>query len=155
MFEAQIDSAITTAEVWTTREPLRAEAWFYLGGAYGARSQWRVLRGSRLAAARDGKRIKDSLERALSLDPGMADAHFGIGLYRYYADVAPAAVKILQWLFLLPGGDRAGGLEQVQAVGTHQQRGCSGSDATTEDVQDGDGDAKGQAAAMDRTGCDV
>ena len=36
----------------------RAEAWFYLGGAYGARVQWRVLRGARLAAARDGKRIK-------------------------------------------------------------------------------------------------
>ena len=72
-----------------------------------------MLRGERLAAARDGKRIKDSLERALSLDPEMADAHFGIGLYRYYADVAPAALRILQWLFLLPGGDRAGGLEAI------------------------------------------
>ena len=72
-----------------------------------------MLRGERLAAARDGKRIKDSLERALSLDPEMADAHFGIGLYRYYADVAPAALRILQWLFLLPGGDRAGGLDEI------------------------------------------
>jgi len=112
-FDTQIDAAIDAIEGWTTREPQRAEAWFYLGGAYGARSQWRVLRGERLAAARDGKRIKDSLERALSLDPGMADAHFGIGLYRYYADVAPAALRILQWLFLLPGGDRAGGLEEI------------------------------------------
>ena len=112
-FEAQVDAAIAAVEAWTQREPQRAEAWFYLGGAYGARSQWRVLRGERLAAARDGKRIKQALERALSLDPGMADAHFGIGLYRYYADVAPAAVRILQWLFLLPGGDRAGGLEAI------------------------------------------
>ena len=112
-FETQVDAAIAAIEAWTTREPQRAEAWFYLGGAYGARSQWRVLRGERLAAARDGKRIKDSLERALSLDPEMADAHFGIGLYRYYADVAPAAVRILQWLFLLPGGDRAGGLDEI------------------------------------------
>ena len=112
-FETQVDGAIAAIEAWTEREPQRAEAWFYLGGAYGARSQWRVLRGSRLAAARDGKRIKDSLERALSLDPAMADAHFGIGLYRYYADVAPAAVRILQWLFLLPGGDRVGGLEEI------------------------------------------
>lgn len=66
-----------------------------------------------MAAARDGKRIKESLERALTLDPAMADAHFGIGLYRYYADVAPAAVRILQWLLLLPGGDRAGGLDEI------------------------------------------
>ncbi len=112
-FELQIDTTIEAIEAWTEAEPLRAEAWFYLGGAYGARSQWRVLRGSRLAAARDGKRIKDSLERALELDPDMTDAHFGIGLYRYYADVAPAAVRMLQWLFLLPGGDRVRGLEEI------------------------------------------
>jgi tetratricopeptide (TPR) repeat protein len=112
-FESQVDAAIAAIEAWTRREPQRAEAWFYLGGAYGARSQWRVLRGSKFAAARDGKRIKDSLERALSLDPAMADAHFGIGLYRYYADVAPAAARVLQWLLLLPGGDRVEGLEEI------------------------------------------
>jgi tetratricopeptide (TPR) repeat protein len=112
-FETQVDAAIAAIEAWTRREPQRAEAWFYLGGAYGARSQWRVLRGSRFAAARDGKRIKDALERALSLDPAMADAHFGVGLYRYYADVAPAATRVLQWLFLLPGGDRVGGLDEI------------------------------------------
>ena len=69
-------------------KPARAEAWFYLGGAYGARAQWRALRGERLAAARDGKRIKEALERALAARPGAADAYFGIGLYHYYADVA-------------------------------------------------------------------
>ena len=50
----------------------RAEAWFYLGAAYGARVQWRVLREQRLAAARDGKRIKESLERALGARSGDA-----------------------------------------------------------------------------------
>jgi tetratricopeptide (TPR) repeat protein len=95
------------------REPTRAEAWFYLGGAYGARAQWRVLRGERLAAARDGKRIKDALEHALELDPALQDAYFGIGLYHYYADVAPAAAKFLRWLLLLPGGDRVEGLEEM------------------------------------------
>ena len=83
--------------------PTRAEAWFYLGGAYGARAQWRVLRGQALATARDGKRIKESLERALALDPGLKDAYFGIGLYHYYADVAPAAAKLLRLLLLAPG----------------------------------------------------
>ncbi len=72
----------------------RAEAWFYLAGAYAPLVQWRVLRGERLAAAREGKKIKDALERALALDPTLQDAYFGIGLYHYYADVAPAALKI-------------------------------------------------------------
>jgi tetratricopeptide (TPR) repeat protein len=106
-------SAIAANEAWTRREPHRAEAWFYLAGSYGPLVQWRVLRGDHLAAARDAKKIKDALERSLELDPTLGDAYFGIGLYHYYADVAPAAVKILRWLFLLPGGDRATGLREM------------------------------------------
>ena len=49
------------------------------GGAYAARVQWRVLRDEKLAAARDGKRIKVALERAIALDPDLDDAYFGIG----------------------------------------------------------------------------
>lgn len=112
-FIAQVDSAIDAAAAWTLREPNRAEAWFYLGCAYGAKAQWRVLRGERLAAARDGKRIKESLERALALDPELTDAYFGLGLYHYYADVAPTVLKMLRWLLLLPGGDRDAGLEEM------------------------------------------
>jgi tetratricopeptide (TPR) repeat protein len=113
LFQARVETAIAAAEAWTRREPDRAEAWFYLGGAYGARVQWRVLRHQQLAAARDGKRINDALERALMLDPGMEDAYFGIGLYHYYADVAPAAAKVVRWLLALPGGDRVKGLEEL------------------------------------------
>jgi tetratricopeptide (TPR) repeat protein len=105
--------AIRASELWTRREPGRAEAWFYLAGARAPLVQWRVLRGQRLAAARDGKQIKDALERALAIDPGLRDAYFGIGLYHYYADVAPAALKALRWLLLLPGGDRARGLREM------------------------------------------
>lgn len=112
-FQAMADMAIEAADAWTVREPMRAEAWFYRGGAYGVRAQWRALRGQTLAAARDGKRIKESLEQALSLDPSMHDAHFGIGLYRYYADVVPAVARMLRWLLLLPGGDREEGLAQM------------------------------------------
>ncbi len=112
-FEARADAAVAVMEAWTAREPERAEAWFYRGATYGARAQWRVLRGQRIAAARDGKRIKNALERALALDPGLQDAWFGIGLYHYYADVAPAAAKILRFLLLLPGGDREEGMTEM------------------------------------------
>jgi hypothetical protein len=112
-FTARVDAAIAAADDWTRREPQRAEAWFYLGASYGLRAQWRVLREERLAAARDGKRIKESLEAALHLDPELHDANFGIGMYRYYADVAPATQRLLRWLLLLPGGDREEGLAQM------------------------------------------
>jgi hypothetical protein len=113
-FLREVNAAIDEAQKWTAREPERAEAWFYLGAALGARGQWRVLREERLAAARDGKRIKAALERALALDPSMHDAAFGIGVYRYYADIAPSYLRWLRWLLLLPGGNRVAGLAQMQ-----------------------------------------
>ena len=112
-FERRVNAAIAATETWAAAEPGSAEAWFYVGGSYSARVQWRVLRGQRMAAARDGKRIKDALERALELNPMLQDAWFGIGLYHYYADVAPAALKFLRFLLLLPGGDRAQGLQEM------------------------------------------
>src|SRR6185503_18852306 len=120
-FAQAVEKALVATEAWTGREPERAEAWFYLGAAYGARVQWRVLRGQRLSAARDGRQIKAALERALAIDPALHDAQFGLGMYRYYADVAPAIVRWLRWLFLLPGGDRREGLRLMTAARDHGQ----------------------------------
>jgi hypothetical protein len=120
-FRDRAEAAVAASDAWTKREPRRAEAWFYLAGAYGPLVQWRVLRGERVAAARDGKKIKDALERALELDPSLEDAHFGIGAYHYYADVAPAAAKVLRWLLLLPAGDRVKGLQEMEQA---RQRGA-------------------------------
>ena len=117
-FLAKANTAIAEAERMTTATPDNAEAWFYLGAAYGVRAQFRVHRVERRAAARDGKRIKASLERALALDPAMHDAEFGLGMYRYYAGVAPAYLRFLRFLLLLPGGDRVDGLRQLERAAT-------------------------------------
>jgi tetratricopeptide (TPR) repeat protein len=112
-FRTTVDAVVAAMETWTAREPKRADAWFFLGAAYGLRVQFRALRAERLAAARDGKRIKDALERSLALDSSLQDAWFGIGLYHYYADVAPAALRFLRWMLLLPGGDKVEGLREM------------------------------------------
>lgn len=119
LFTRTIDSALEATGAWTMAEPQRGEAWFARGAAYGARAQWRVLRGERLAAARDGKHIRHALDRALTIDPELHDAKFGRGMYRYYADVAPAALRLLRWLLLLPGGDRKAGLQEMQFAREH------------------------------------
>ena len=113
-FSTLVDRAIAATEAWAERAPTSAEAWFYMGGAYAARVQWRVLRDERLSAARDGKRILQALEESIRLDPTLDDAYFGMGMYKYYADVAPAAARMLRFLLLLPGGDRKVGLEQMR-----------------------------------------
>jgi tetratricopeptide (TPR) repeat protein len=120
-FEAAVSAAITATQAWTATAPSQAEAWFYLGGAYGARVQYRVLRQERLGAARDGRQVKNALDKTLALAPGLVDAQFGLGLYEYYADVAPTAAKILRVLLMLPGGDRARGLARMQRTRQHGQ----------------------------------
>ena len=117
-FSEQADRAIASTEAWAAREPQIAEAQFYVGAAYAVRVQWRVLRDEKLSAARDGKRIKQALDRAIALDSGLDDAYFGLGLYEYYADVAPATAKVLRFLLLLPGGNRAEGLARMRRART-------------------------------------
>jgi len=112
-FQSKVDATIASTQGWAMREPQRAEAWFYVGGAYGARAQWKVLRTERLSAARDGKQIKEALEKSLALDPRLQEAYFGIGLYHYYAGVAPLAAKMLRWLLMLPGGDKTQGMAEM------------------------------------------
>lgn len=112
-FTTTIDRVIEGVEAWAERAPQDAEAWFYLGASYAVRVQWRVLRDEKLAAARDGKRILQALEQAIDLDPTIDDAYFGMGMYKYYADVAPAAARVLRFLLLLPGGDKQVGLDQM------------------------------------------
>ena len=114
VFKARLTTVIAAGEQWAAREPERAEAWFYLGAAYGVRVQYHGQRFEFLAAARDGKRIKHALEKALALDPALDDANAGLGLYQYYADVAPSVLKVLRWFLGLPGGDRVKGLAQLR-----------------------------------------
>ena len=119
LLNERADMSIKSAEAWTRREPKNAEAWFYLAGAHAPLVQWQVLRGERLGAARNGNRVREALQRALTLDPSLADAQFGIGVYEYYADVASAGAKLFRWLLLLPGGDRAKGLRAIEEASRH------------------------------------
>ena len=113
LLNERAQASIKAAEAWTKREPKNAEAWFYLAGSYAPLVQWQVLRAERVSAARNGNRIRVALETALRLDPTLADAHFGIGVYEYYADVASAGAKMFRWLLFLPGGDRVKGLAAI------------------------------------------
>ncbi|HTI37245.1 MAG TPA: hypothetical protein VL484_06795 [Vicinamibacterales bacterium] len=117
-FLLEADKAAKSTDAWVARAPKSAEAHFYAGAAAAVRVQWRVLRDQKVAAAREGKRIRQELDRAIALDPALDDAHFGVGMYKYYADVAPAAAKVLRFLMLLPGGDRKEGLAEMQRART-------------------------------------
>ncbi|MCH6579218.1 MAG: hypothetical protein IH802_02505, partial [Nitrospinae bacterium] len=61
----------------------RADAYYFLGLSEGYRALLEYGEGHLLSALIDGLRADNHLEDALELDPGHADAHVGLGVYRY------------------------------------------------------------------------
>jgi tetratricopeptide (TPR) repeat protein len=56
--------------------------------------------------------------RCLELNPNMADAYMGLGLYNYYADTLSAMAKVLRFFLGIPGGDKRVGLRQLETAAT-------------------------------------
>ena len=86
----------------------------YLGYAYALRARLEGLHDRDLATARAGKKMRTHLMRALELDPSLADADLGMGIYNYFVDTLPGIVKFLSVFIMLPGGSRTEGLQQLQ-----------------------------------------
>jgi hypothetical protein len=122
-FLSAANTAIAEAERFAAAEPNRAEAWFYVGAAYGVRAQFRVYRVERLAAARDGKQIKEALEKALALDPAMHDAEFG---HRHVSLLRRRGAGDLQVPALPAPASRRGSRGRIGAARTRQSAGAAG-----------------------------
>jgi tetratricopeptide (TPR) repeat protein len=91
-----------------------AEMHFYagMGDAFAARLYG--LRGENRNAARAGVRGREHLLRAVALDPSLADADLGLGLYNYYADTLSAIARVLRFFMGIPGGSKQEGVQQLQ-----------------------------------------
>ena len=115
-FESRIEAAIAAIDAWTDARAQRAEAWFYLGGAYGARVQWRALRGEpargRARRQRGSRRRSSVPSPSTRRWPTPTSASASITTTPLSR---PPAARMLRWLLLLPGGDRAGGLDEMHA----------------------------------------
>ena len=91
-----------------------AEMHFYAGMGFALKVRLEVLRGENRAVARAGVAARAEFLRALELDPQMADATGGLGLYNYYVDSLSTSVKILRFFMGIPGGSRTEGIRQIQ-----------------------------------------
>jgi tetratricopeptide (TPR) repeat protein len=91
-----------------------ARSYLYAGFAYALRARLEGLHDRDMATARAGKRMRSHLLRALELDPSLADAYLGIGIYNYFVDTLPGIVKFLSMFIMLPSGSRTEGLQQLQ-----------------------------------------
>ena len=71
------------------------------------------LRWENRATARAGVRAREHYERALALDPSLADAYLGLGLYNYYVDTLSTMARILRYVMGIPGGSKEEGIRQL------------------------------------------
>jgi tetratricopeptide (TPR) repeat protein len=91
-----------------------AEMQFYAGMGDALAARLYGLRGEGRNTARAGVRAREHLLRATALDPQLADADFGLGLYNYYIDTLSAAARILRFFMGIPGGSKRDGIRQLQ-----------------------------------------
>jgi tetratricopeptide (TPR) repeat protein len=91
-----------------------AEMQLYAGLADAAATRLFSLRGENRNTARFGVRAREHFLRAKALDPALADADFGLGLYNYYVDTLSAMAKILRFFMGIPGGSKLEGVRLLQ-----------------------------------------
>jgi len=90
------------------------EMHFYAGMAEAQAARMYSLRGENRATARMGVRAREHLLRALALDPSLADANLGLGLYNYYVDTLSAIARMLRFFMGIPGGTKEEGIRQLR-----------------------------------------
>ena len=95
-----------------------AEMELYAGLGYASRARLLGLRYEKVATARAGVEARKHLLRCLELDPSMADANLGLGLYNYYVDTLSGMAKVLRFFMGIPGGDKGVGLHQLEMAAT-------------------------------------
>jgi tetratricopeptide (TPR) repeat protein len=91
-----------------------AEMQLYAGMADAASARLYALRGENRNTARFGVRARDHFLRAKALDPSLADADFGLGLYNYYVDTLSAMAKIMRFFMGIPGGSKQEGIRLLE-----------------------------------------
>ena len=91
-----------------------AEMQLYAGMADAAAARLYALRGENRNTARFGVRAREHFLRAKTLDPTLADADFGLGLYNYYVDTLSALAKIMRFFMGIPGGSKQEGIRLLE-----------------------------------------
>ncbi len=117
--------AIAAKEISLAEEHLpqnnTAQMHLYAAMGYMLRARLLALRGDNRGTAHAGVHAREHLLRAQALDPGLADADTGLGLYNYYVDTLSSIAKILRFFMGIPGGNKNEGIRQLENAMAHGQ----------------------------------
>jgi len=114
---ALADKATKLAEAHLAKSD-SAEMRLYAGMGWLLRGRLLGLRDDRRGTARAGVKARAHLLRALELDPDLADAYAGLGLYNYYVDTLSAFARVLRFFMGIPGGNKREGIRQLELAMT-------------------------------------
>jgi hypothetical protein len=112
-YMAAADKAIELALVGIARSNNAADH-LYAGMGYALKARLFDLRGETRAVAKAAVAGRQEFLDSLALDPQMADATAGLGLYNYYVDSLSSLVKVLRFFMGIPGGSKVEGLRQIE-----------------------------------------
>jgi hypothetical protein len=90
------------------------EMHLYAGMAEALSARLYAMRSEYRASARAGVRARENFREALALDPTLADAYTGLGLYDYYVDTLSVLAKALRFLMGIPGGTKEEGIRELK-----------------------------------------
>jgi tetratricopeptide (TPR) repeat protein len=110
---ALADKAVDLAHAQIAKSDT-AEMHVYAGLGYALKARLYSLRDEKRAIAHAGVAGRSEFLQALKLDPDMADATAGVGLYNYYIDTLSAIAKMLRFFMGLPGGNKQEGIRQMR-----------------------------------------
>ena len=108
------DKAIDLARAQLAKSDT-AEMHLYAGLGLALKARFYSLRDERRNVARAAVAARSEFVRASQLDPEMADASAGLGLYNYYVDTLSAMAKVLRFFMGIPGGKKEDGIRQMKA----------------------------------------
>ncbi len=115
---AALDKAVSLAET-QIQHGETAELHLYAGSALALRARLLGMRGDHRGTARAGVAARQHFLRAKALDPQLADADMGLGLYNYYIDTLTGFVKLLRFFMGIPGGNKQEGIVQLTNAMEH------------------------------------
>jgi hypothetical protein len=110
---ALADRAIDLAHAQIAKSDT-ADMHVYAGLGYALKARLYSLRDEKRSIAHAGVAGRAEFLRALQLDPDMADATAGVGLYNYYIDTLSAIARMLRFFMGLPGGNKQEGIRQMR-----------------------------------------
>ncbi len=113
-FYRYMQATVDRADALLDRTPDHFDAPFFKGIALALQARLKSNRGEWVGAMRRGRRAIGYVREARDQAPHIEDFAFGRGMYDYYAAIIPeeySAARMVMWM--LPEGDREGGLQMI------------------------------------------